>query len=94
MKNLKVKTYSLLVNAETQATTCNLITYCLDQPPQGGFTRKDFIERDRIEKAVKESEDEIILEDADYANLVKIVNSTSWRVRHPEIGDFLSGFEK
>ncbi len=82
-----------------------LILNCLNDVPTApsgqpiGFSRSEMKDRDTIEKAVEDSEDEdrILFEDAVANNLKRIVNNMKWAMRHPDILAFIEavdGMEK
>lgn len=72
----------------------DLIGLALDVLPQGGFTPNSIKERNRIQDAIDLSDgDVIILEDADYEALVKIMRDSRWTVRDRELNTLLQNFE-
>lgn len=72
-------------------TTASLLRYCLDVPPQGGYTPAILRERARIEAALEKIKpgDTIKLEDADFAVARKCVEESRWGFRHPDVTKFL-----
>ena len=71
----------------------DLIGVALDVPPQGGFTPKDIRERNRIQEALDKSTNVIVLEDADFDALDKIIKDSRWSIRDKELNIFLQKFE-
>jgi hypothetical protein len=72
----------------------DLIELSLDIVPSGGFTPKDIKDRNRIQEALDKSDGKIIvLEDADFENLEKIVKDSRWTIRDKELNIFLKKFE-
>ena len=94
MKTLPVSQYVLKHSAEdaTGHTTISMLRYCLDFPPQGGFTPSILRERARIDDVLAKTEPgtEIQLEDADFAVARKCVEDARWNIRHPDITGFLN----
>ena len=71
----------------------DIIEHTLDLPPQGGFTPSDIRDRNRIQTALdKVKEGKVKLEDADYKNLVAIINKSRWGTRDKELVTFLDLF--
>ena len=95
--------------ADIELTTEQLIKQTLDTQPQGGFSRDDLKNRDRIETAFKKVREEravvegadggdivkrfIDLEDADFKHLQEYVSSMRWISRSPFILEFITIFE-
>jgi len=92
MKSLDNKQTDIQPN-ESRLTYGDLIKSCLDNPPDGGFTRDDIRKRDRIETAVDNGKKEIELEDADADNLKQIVSQMTWGIRHKDLIDFHDAIE-
>lgn len=100
MKSIKNKKTEILevqlrytTDKEKTVDYKELIEYCLDVIPQGGFTPKDIRDRNRIQNALGKSSTDIELEDADFANLVPIVSASRWTMRHKDLSEFLNHFE-
>ena len=94
MKNLIQMQFTLAGEKNVPHTTATLLRYCLDFPPQGGFTPSILKERARIDAkldgvAVGATID---LEDADFATARKCAEDARWSVRHPDISKFLDLF--
>lgn len=78
-----------------------LIMNCLNNVPSApsgqpiGFSRSEMKDRDTIEKAVEESEDEdaILFEDAVANNLKRIVDNMKWAMRHEDILAFIDAVD-
>jgi len=80
-----------------------LITNCLNSAPispsgqQIGFSRSEMKDRDAIEDALEESEDEdnneIFFEDAVANNLKRVVNIMQWAMRHKDILEFIDAID-
>jgi len=73
-----------------------LIVDCLDNPQISpatgqsmGFTRAMLNDRNRIEKVLDDSGDQIRLEDSDATNLKNIVATMRWGSRHPDFLKFM-----
>ena len=72
----------------------DLIEMALDIIPQGGFSPKDIRDRNRIQDALdKATTTVIVLEDADFDALEKIMKESRWTVRHKDLNKFLQNFE-
>jgi len=74
----------------------DLIEIALDIIPQGGFTPKDIRDRNRIQDALdkaKSVEDSILLEDADFEALEKVIKDSRWTLRDRDLNIFLKKFE-
>lgn len=72
----------------------DLIEYCLDVVPQGGFKPEDIRKRNRIQLALdKMKENKIKFEDSDFNNLKKIVNESRWIIRDKDLAKFLEKFK-
>lgn len=90
IKNSEVK----FQGSQDKLSYKGLIELALDIVPQGGFTPSDIRERNRIQEKLDEcSEDIILLEDADYSNLKKIISNSRWTIRSKELSEFLDAFE-
>lgn len=78
-----------------------LILNCLNDVPAApsgqpiGFSRSEMKDRDTIEKAVEDSEDEdkILFEDAVANNLKRIVDNMKWAMRHKDILEFIDAVD-
>lgn len=73
-------------NGKRKMTYFDLIKMCLDNPPQGGFSRDDIKKRNRIEEKIKGEVAE--LEHDEFHSLKKICSDMKWRVRSSEIENF------
>lgn len=65
-----------------------IIKICLDNPPQGGFSRDDIKKRNRIEEKLKGEKAE--LEHDDFHQMKKICNDMKWNTRHADLETFLN----
>ena len=76
----------------TGHTTVSMLKYCLDFPPQGGFTPSILRERARIDAACDSIEvgGMLKLEDADFAVARKCVEEARWSLRHPDLLKFFA----
>lgn len=76
--------------------TRDLMELTLDMIPQGGFTPKDIKDRNRIQDAIDKSRadnlNEVLLEDADYENFIKIVSQSRWVTRDKDVQAFLDKY--
>ena len=99
-KNILLKTGT--VNGQPM-TTKELIKLTLDNPPEGGFTFRDFKERARVENAMDKTElvnpgnsldAFFVLEDHDFSKLSGWVAAMKWARRDPFIVEFCTQFEK
>jgi hypothetical protein len=103
MKSILLKKGILKING-ADITTQELIKVALDEKPEGGFKYKDYKERARVENSmdnictIDNGEGELLshfdLEDKDFENLTKWVNSAGWGIRDPFVLDFLEQFHK
>jgi hypothetical protein len=93
MKKLKVEYYEVVLGEGIPADTMNLIEFCMDQPPQGGFKRKDFVELDRIQNSIDkcrvDKSDSIEFDDSDVVVLKKVIDRSSFFTRHKDVKHFL-----
>lgn len=90
MKFLENKKLKLESEPGKKAHYSDLIIECLNHMPQDGFSRQDYQERDRIEKAMNKFKNgNFKFEDQDAKNLQKIVALMRWKVREDEINTFL-----
>jgi len=72
-----------------KATYSELINSCLAMPPKDGFSYDEMKKRDRIFDLVKDKTVvSINFEDADYSNLVTIVNAMRWGIMSKAIIQF------
>lgn len=102
MKKIKIEKTTLLESKlkfqgdpSKEVDYKDLMEIVLDIIPQGGFTPKDIRDRNRIQGAIDEAKDGTInLEDSDYENFVKIIETSRWPVRDKEILKFLDLFKK
>jgi len=102
MKKIKVEKTTITENQlkfkgdpEKEVDYKDLIEIVLDVVPQQGFTPKDIRDRNRIQDALDEAkEGEINFEDADYENLILIVEQSRWPTRSKEILKFLDHFKR
>ena len=91
MKTKENKTVSI---AGKETTYQELITMCLNNPPEGGFTREEMKSRDRIESQLTVHEDGAFhFEDADYTKLIAIIGLMKWAIRDSQLKQFLIEFE-
>ena len=100
MKKVKVKEYQLtLQQGKDRASTINLIEYCMDIIPQGGYTPKNLREYNRLQKVLdkckedlkitkKEQVIQLHFEDEDVRVLKTIVENSKWGARNENILDF------
>lgn len=92
MKSIEIKTHETVkFTEEENLNTRHLIQMIINRLPNGGFTLKDIQERDRIEKAMKETKEgfPILLEDADHKNLEDLAKNMQWPVRDMFISEFV-----
>ena len=61
-----------------QATYFDLVRYCLNQTPQGGFTFEEMRRRLRILEAISSAPESAALEDADLDKLKECVTAARW----------------
>lgn len=78
----------------------NLIIDCLDNPQISpttgqsmGFSRSMLNDRNRIEKVVKDSDLQMVFEDADAVNLKNIVFTMRWGSRHDDFMEFMDAVD-
>lgn len=71
----------------TKMSYFDIIKLCLDNPPQGGFSRDDIKKRNRIEE--KLIGDSAELEHDEFYSLKKICNDMKWITRHTDLESFL-----
>jgi hypothetical protein len=78
-------------------STEQLIMYCLDNPPEKGFTVSEMRARGRVATAVEQVREkgltELVLEDADFGTLKTCVSQMKWAVRSEFILAFCEQFE-
>lgn len=93
MKSIPQKQFTIKASPADAAghTTATLIRYCLDFPPQGGFTPSALKERSRIDAKIDGVAVGALieLEDADFATARKCVEEARWSARHADINAFL-----
>jgi len=91
MKTIENKKSDILLRelGEKKATYFELIHYCLNMTPQGGFTFDEMKKRLRIADAVNINKDSAELEDADFDKLKECLKLTRWI----SINHFLTDFE-
>lgn len=100
MKQIEIKTHETLKYTVTgngkgePLSTLHLIQTTLNSVPEGGFTTADIMKRNRIEQAMKEATGSILLEDADYDELVRLVEAMRWTIRDMFIYDFEQDLKK
>lgn len=103
MKSIELKTtieqvFISGVKKEYEFSTLELIKTAANNCPPGGFAASDMMSRLRIIDAVESCEkqgspaDVINLEDNDYENLKKYVETTKWNVLSRSIVDFIKSF--
>lgn len=75
-----------------------LIKVALNSPIQGGYTISDISQRvkllDILQKAEKEGSKDLVLEDADFLALSKILHETKWNVVSRTILNLVNEFNK
>ena len=73
----------------------DLLSIVLDIVPQGGFTPTDIHNRMRIKNQLNNNTDKVVikLEDADYKNLVALINISRWPFYDAELEEFLNNFK-
>ncbi len=90
MKFLSNKKLKLQLEPGKKGNYADLITICIDNVPEKGFTREDFKQRDRIEETMKKFKNgNFKFEDQDAENLKTIVELMRWQIRDKEIKTFL-----
>ena len=94
MKSIPQVQFTIKGDSSIPHTTATLVRYCLDFPPQGGFTPSILKERARIDARLDGVAvgGTIELEDADFATARKCAEDARWSVRHPDISKFLDLF--
>ena len=82
-----------VIVAKQTTTYGELLTMCLDKPPQNGFSGKEIRQRGRVAKAIDDTEDGTIkFEDADYAKALECVKAMMWAVRDDKLSTFEDDF--
>ena len=76
------------VKMNVKANYKDLIEHCINIIPQGGYTDKDIMERIRIRSILKLQDDNMKFEDADQANLEKLVSTARWLTLSEDIPAF------
>lgn len=82
---------------EIEADTISLLKECLDGMPEGGFTITEFKIRARLDEKLNQQigsdTKEIVLEDADFRELCRIVSAYKWNNRAPFLVNFAMEFD-
>lgn len=96
MKQIEIKESELIKFTETEKlNTRHLIEMIINKPPVGGFTLKDIQDRDKIDKAVKDTKEgfPIIFENDEFEALHKLAKEMQWPVRDIFIADFVESLK-
>lgn len=82
-----VKTVDGQGNAEEKMTYVDMINYCLNIPPQGGWTPTVMKERLDVETVLEDytEGDEVMIEDSHYEIIKKCVTESKWMGKHKDI---------
>lgn len=94
MKELKVKEYSLLEDAEKHVTTKFFATQVIKSPSDNGYTIDDVLARTKLQNVVNDSVDVIKFEDADFKTFVELMNKSKWTFTHEDLADFITEVKK
>lgn len=98
VENVTVKNpQNQLQQIEIDFDTVSLIRQTLNFCPKDGYFSDDLLFRVKILHkldSVKDGDTELLLEDADYNMLAKIVKETKWNILSKSIGKFLGQFIK
>lgn len=98
MKTLKNKETKIVDDASKgdgakKLMYIDLITVCVNQIPQGGFTPSEMKARMRLLDQISGVKEEIALEDSDVNKLKEIVASSRWTAMHPDLVQFITDVE-
>lgn len=95
MKTIKNKTTSILKDDTGKAFMCfsDLAIACVNQPTPDGFSAEDIRTRLKLLDVFKNAQDEINLEDADFASCAVLVSKMKWAIIHSDIVDFCDNFK-
>lgn len=97
MKQIEIRTHETQKFTEDELlNTKHLIKMILDKIPAGGFNLKDIQDRDKIEKAIKDTKEgfPVLLENAEFEVLHKLAKEMQWPVRDIFIADFVEGLKE
>ncbi len=83
MKSIQIKTHDTIKLTETEKLTyAHLIEMTINKPPQGGFTYRDNAVRQKIENALKDAKDGVvIMEDSEFDELKKLAEEMTFPFR-------------
>lgn len=87
IKNTKTETVTLMISSDVieQCDTKAILLFALYQQPSGGFSLEEMESRLRIIDTIKNSEDEIQLEDFDAKKLKQVVINARWPAINKEL---------
>ena len=94
MKPLENKPTEIAKEGEDLVDYIWLINQCLNQMPEGGFTRSELKARARIDAVLEKTNGTIELEDADAEKLKRIVRLMRWKGRHADLVQFHDDVEE
>lgn len=94
MKELKVKEYSLLEDAEKHVTTKFFATQVVKSPSDTGYSIDDVLARTKLQNVINDSVDVIKFEDADFKVFVDLMNKSKWTFTHEDLADFITEVQK
>ncbi len=94
MKELKIKEYSLMENAEKHVNTKFFATQVIKSPSDNGYSIDDVLARTKIQNIINDSVDSIKFEDTDYIKFVDMLNKSKWTFSHEDLADFITEVQK
>lgn len=94
MKTIENKKTELKDDKDGYMDYKDLITFCMNQTPQGGLGLQDMRDRFRISNAIEKGNGKIKLEDSDVENLKGIVGNVKWGSYHKDLLEFLEMMEQ
>jgi len=94
MKELKVKEYSLLEDAEKHVSTKFFATQVIKSPSDNGYSIDDVLTRTKLQNLINNSVDVINFEDADFKTFVELMNKSKWTFTHEDLADFITEVKK